>query len=90
MLPVLSFIIYAIIRDPIRPVFPGTVPVLWVLQSSVLVSHKFSLGHRMTWVFSSYKNKNISDNANRHFDFPTVGILPDLAAGNTGSKACAR
>jgi hypothetical protein len=33
---------------------------------------------------------NISDSAYGHFDFPMVGILPDLAAGNTGFKAHAQ
>jgi hypothetical protein len=79
-----------LLRDPIRPDLTGTVPVLWILQSSVPVSHKFSLGLQMSQVFPSHKNNDISDNACRHFDFPTVGILPDLAASNTGSKACLR
>jgi hypothetical protein len=44
----------------------------------------------MSRVSPSHKNKNISDNAYGDFDFPMVGILPDLAAGNTGLKACAQ
>jgi hypothetical protein len=54
------------------------------------VSHIFGSGRQMSRVFPSHKSKNISDNAYGHFDFPMVGILPDLAAGNTGSEACAR
>jgi hypothetical protein len=33
-----------IIRDPIHPDFPGTVPVLWILQIFVLVSQQIQFG----------------------------------------------
>jgi len=32
--------------EPVGPGFPGTVPVLWVLKSSVLVSRKFGSGRK--------------------------------------------
>jgi hypothetical protein len=56
--------------------FPGIAPVLWALQS------------QMSQVFPSHKKYNISDSAYKHFDCPTLGILPDLAAGSSGFKAC--
>jgi hypothetical protein len=55
------------IRDSVCPDFLGTDPVLWVLQSSALVSHKFSSGRQMSRGFPSHKNKKISGNTEEHF-----------------------
>jgi hypothetical protein len=45
--------VYFVDRDPILPVFPGTVPVLWVLKNSLPVSQaKISFGTTNVLAFS--------------------------------------
>jgi hypothetical protein len=58
---------------PVRPVFNGTVPTLWVLNSSGPVSCRVRFGTPTAQGFSESIKYYISKNTYEHFYFPTMG-----------------
>jgi hypothetical protein len=66
-------VIWYIIRDFVRPGFPGTVWVLWFPKNSVPMSCRISSGTPNVPGYSKPVKYDISDNACEYCEFPTVG-----------------
>ena len=62
-----------LLRNPIYPGFPRTLPVLWVLKCSVPVSGNIWFWMPNVTGFSKSYKYYISDNDNEHSDSPPLG-----------------